>query len=444
MTVLEDFMAAVGERSPGEPEFHQAVEELAESVIPLVENDERLRSARILERMTEPDRIVSFRVTWEDDQGVPQINRGYRVQFNQSLGPYKGGLRFHPNVCQSVLKFLGFEQTFKNALTTLPMGGGKGGADFDPKEKSDREVMRFCQSFMTELYRYIGDAVDTPAGDIGVGAREIGYLFGQYTRIVSSFSGVLTGKGLDYGGSHLRPEATGYGLSYFIGHMADDRGIDLTDSTVAISGSGNVATFAVEKLTELGARVVTMSDSSGTIVDRDGIDPAKLAWIRELKEVRRGRLGEFVSEFGGEYLEGETPWGVPVDIAAPCATQNELAAGDAASLIEHGVKIVAEGANMPTTNEAVHLLREAGISFGPGKACNAGGVAVSGLEQSQNAVGLLLPAEEIDRRLRDIMRTIHRQCVEFSPEPNAIDYVTGANRAGFTKVANAMLSLGFV
>ena len=438
-------MARVRERSPGEPEFHQAVFELAESVLPLVEADERLRSNRILERMTEPDRIVSFRVTWEDDDGGVQINRGYRVQFNHALGPYKGGLRFHPTVSQSILKFLGFEQTFKNALTTLPMGGGKGGADFDPKGRSDREVMRFCQSFMTELYRHIGDTVDTPAGDIGVGAREIGFLFGQYIRIESAYSGVLTGKELEYGGSQLRPEATGYGLGYFIGHMAADAHMPLDGATVAVSGSGNVATFAVEKLTSLGARVVTMSDSSGTIVDMDGIDEAKLSFVRHLKEVRRGRISEYADEYGCEYLEGRRPWAIPVDVAAPCATQNELDEADAEALVANGARIVAEGANMPCTAPAVTVLRDAGVAFGPSKACNAGGVAVSGLEQSQNSVGLSLSAEEVDRRLKQIMDSIHESCLAHAPsELDAVDYLTGANRAGFAKVASAMLAFGVV
>ena len=442
---LAEFMERVQARNPHEPEFHQAVLELAESVMPLVAANADYREARILDRMTEPDRIISFRVTWADDAGNVHINRGWRVQFNHSMGPYKGGLRFHPSVNQSVLKFLGFEQTFKNALTTLPMGGGKGGSNFDPKGRSDAEVMRFCQAFMTELYRHIGDTIDTPAGDIGVGAREIGYLFGQYIRIESAFTGVLTGKGLEYGGSHLRPEATGYGLSYFIAHIADDIGIDLEGRTVAVSGSGNVATYAVDKLSQLGARVVTMSDSSGTVHDPDGIDLDKLEFVKDLKEVRRGRISEYAAEFGCEYLEGARPWSIPVDIAAPCATQNELSLEDAKTLVRNGVRIVAEGANMPSTADAASHLRQAGIAFGPSKACNAGGVAVSGLEQSQNAVGLSLSPEEVDARLQEIMSQIHEQCVAFSPDPEGpIDYLTGANRAAFNKVASAMLSFGLI
>jgi glutamate dehydrogenase (NADP+) len=417
---LERIMDRVVERNPHEPEFQQAVHELAESVVPIVVGNPDLHSERILDRMVEPDRIVSFRVTWEDDDGGVRINRGWRVQFNHALGPYKGGLRFHPSVNQSILKFLGFEQTFKNALTTLPMGGGKGGSDFDPKGRSDREVMRFCQSFMTELYRHIGDSVDTPAGDIGVGAREIGFLFGQYIRIESAYSGALTGKGLGYGGSRLRPEATGYGLGYFVRHMADDLDLDLDGRTVSVSGAGNVATYAVEKLTELGARVVTMSDSGGTIHDPAGIDAVKLAAITDLKQVRRGRLATYAAESGCNYLEGSRPWAIPVDIALPCATQNELVA-------------------------AANQLREHGVAFGPAKACNAGGVAVSGLEQTQNAIGLTLPASEIDERLQGIMGEIHRQCVEHGTSADgSVDYLTGANRAGFAKVASAMLSFGLI
>lgn len=443
---LDTFIRGLRKRNPGETEFHQAVREVAESLMPYLLEHPEYRKAQILERMTEPDRVIIFRVTWEDDQGNIRVNRAWRVQFNNSIGPYKGGMRFHPTVTLSVLKFLGFEQTFKNSLTGLPMGGGKGGANFNPKEKSDREVMRFCQSLMIELHRHIGEDTDVPAGDIGVGSREISYLFGQYKRLSNRFVGTLTGKGLSFGGSHVRTEATGYGCIYFCENMLNNLGDSLKGKTLAVSGSGNVAIYAVEKASQLGGRVVTLSDSSGFIHDPDGIDTEKLAFVKNLKEVRRGRIQEYAERFpGSSFHAGERPWSVPVDIAVPCATQNEISADDAATLLKNGVKAVSEGANMPTELEAVHQFLQAGILFAPAKAANAGGVAVSGLEQSQNALRLSWSHAEVDEKLQVIMKDIHAKCVQFGKQPDgSVNYVNGANIAGFVKVANAMLAYGIV
>ena len=440
---LDHFMEGLVKRNPDEPEFHQAVHEVAACVIPYIHDNERYRQARILERMTEPDRTVIFRVVWEDDEGNVRINRGYRVQFNNAIGPYKGGLRFHPSVNLSILKFLGFEQTFKNSLTTLPMGAGKGGSDFNPKGKSDREVMRFCQSFMTELWHHIGADVDVPAGDIGVGAREISYMFGQYKRLSKEFTGVLTGKALEFGGSLIRTEATGYGNAFFMQEMLAHRGEGIEGKTCVVSGSGNVAMFCAEKLTELGGKVVTLSDSSGFIHDPDGIDGSKLAWLKELKLVRRGRISEYAEHFGCDYHEGK-PWAVPCDLAFPCATQNELDENDARALVSNGCQAVSEGANMPTTMEAVEVLHEAGVVYGPGKAANAGGVSVSGLEMSQNSQRLAWSADDLETRLQHIMTDIHRQCVRYGQEGDHVNYVKGANVAGFIKVADAMLAYGVI
>ncbi len=443
---IERFMKGLKRRNPGEREFHQAVREIAETVLPYQLEREDYRKAQILERMTEPDRIVSFRVTWQGDDGSIRANRAWRVQFNNAIGPYKGGLRFHPSVNQSVLKFLGFEQCFKNALTTLPMGGAKGGSNFNPKGKSDREVMSFCQSMMTELYRYIGEDTDVPAGDIGVGAREIGFLFGQYLRLANRFTGILTGKGLAFGGSRVRKEATGYGVVYFTANMLERRGESLEGKVCAVSGSGNVALYAVEKLIQVGAKPVTLSDSSGAIHDPNGIDADKLAFVKELKERRRGRIREYAEKYGCEYRKGGNPWSVACDAAFPCATQNELDGDDARALLANGCGVVAEGANMPSTPEAVEAFREARIAFAPGKAANAGGVAVSGLEQSQNALRISWSSEEVDRRLQEIMREIHGQCVANGDGAGDgwIDYVAGANLAGFKKIAAAMLAYGAV
>ena len=441
---VSTFMEQLRRRNPHEPEFQQAVEEVVSSVMPVVLEKTAYRQARILDRMTEPDRLISFRVTWEDDTGAVQVNRGYRVEFNSAIGPYKGGLRFHPTVCPSVLKFLGFEQVFKNSLTTLPMGGGKGGADFDPKGKSDREVMRFCQAFMTELWRHIGPDTDVPAGDIGVGGREIGYLFGQYKKLANEFTGVLTGKGLEYGGSLIRKEATGYGCVYFTQHMLETRGESLKGKSVAVSGSGNVAIYAAQKLIELGAKVLTLSDSSGFIFDPAGIDAEKLEFVKDLKEVRRGRIRDYGTRYTrAEFHEGR-PWGVGAEVALPCATQNEIDLDDAKALIAGGVLAVAEGANMPTTTEATQALQQAGVLFGPGKAANAGGVAVSGLEMSQNSARLSWSREEVDERLRGIMSSIHNACVTHGSVKGVTDYVRGANVAGFVKVAEAMLAQGLI
>tara|TARA_R100000900_G_scaffold22441_2_gene17950 strand:+ start:171588 stop:172997 length:1410 start_codon:yes stop_codon:yes gene_type:complete len=441
---LATFMAGVERRNPNEPEFLQAVQEVAMDIIPYIADKPIYRDLKILERMTEPDRIVSFRVVWEDDNGEIRVNRGYRVQQNNAIGPYKGGIRFHPSVNQSVLKFLAFEQVFKNSLTGLPMGGGKGGADFDPKGKSDREIMRFCQAFMTELHKHIGPDTDVPAGDIGVGAREVGYMFGQYKRIVNRFEGVLTGKALEFGGSRIRAEATGYGAVYMMEEMLQHHNESIEGRTCVVSGSGNVATFCVEKLLELGGKVVTLSDSAGYIHDPEGIDKAKLAWVMDLKNNRRGRIEEYVREFGGTYHEGEKPWSVPCDLAFPCATQNEISAEDARMLLDNGCRGLSEGANMPTTPEAIRTIQSGKtLLHAPGKAANAGGVGVSGLEMSQNSLRLQWTRKEVDEHLRKIIRGIHDQCVEFGTAADGhVDYFKGANIAGFNKVAAAMIAYG--
>jgi glutamate dehydrogenase/leucine dehydrogenase len=440
---LDRFMREIRHRSPGEQEFHQAVREVAEKVIPFVNDHPEYFENRILTRLTEPDRVIMFRVCWEDDEGRVRINRGYRVQFNNSIGPYKGGLRFDPSVNLSVLKFLAFEQVFKNSLTTLPMGGGKGGSDFNPKGKSDTEVMRFCQAFMAELSRHIGADVDVPAGDIGVGAREVGYLFGQYKRLRNEFTGVLTGKGLAYGGSLIRPEATGYGSVYFAREMLATRDEDLEGKTCVISGAGNVAQYTAEKLIDLGAKVVALSDRQGTVHDPAGLTPAKLDYVIDLKNNRRGTLREYADEFGLNFFEGARPWGIACDCAFPSATQNELDGDDARTLLENGCILVSEGANMPSTPEAVELFEESGILYGPGKAANAGGVAISGLEMTQNSMRISWTREEVDRRLQDIMRCIHEQCVAYGgTEGGGVNYVKGANVGGFVKVAEAMVAQG--
>ncbi len=442
---VKRFMAGLRKRNPGEPEFHQAVCEVTETLMPLVLENPKYRKAQILERLTEPDRVIIFRVTWVDDRGNIRVNRAWRVQFNNSIGPYKGGMRFHPTVTLSVLKFLGFEQVLKNSLTTLPMGGGKGGSNFNPKGKSENEVMRFCQSLMIELHRHIGEDTDVPAGDIGVGTREISFMFGQYKRLANRFTGILTGKGLAFGGSLIRTEATGYGAVYFMQNMLAQRGDGVKDKTAVVSGSGNVALYAIEKLTQLGAKVVTASDSGGFIHDPNGIDEEKLVWLKELKEVRRGRISEYAEKFGCTYRDGERPWSVPCQLALPCATQNELHVEDAQTLLANGVTAVAEGANMPTDLEGVHAFLSGKILFGPAKAANAGGVAVSGLEQSQNALRISWSREEVATRLKDIMKNIHSQCEEHGRDgPDFVDYVKGANIAGFIKVADAMLAYGAV
>jgi glutamate dehydrogenase/leucine dehydrogenase len=442
---VEQFVADVVARNPNEPEFHQAVREVVESVYPVVEASKAYREARILERLVEPERVVMFRVPWVDDQGQIQINRGFRIEMNSAIGPYKGGLRFHPTVTLGVLKFLAFEQVFKNSLTTLSMGGGKGGSDFDPKGKSDNEVMRFCQSFMTELYRHIGPDTDVPAGDIGVGGREIGFLFGQYKRIANRFNGVLTGKGLPYGGSLIRPEATGYGSVYFAQEMLATRGESVRGKVATVSGAGNVAQYTVEKLIEFGAKPVTLSDSGGTIVDEEGIDAEKLAWVMDLKNVRRGRIKEYADRFPrATFLPGQRPWGVKCDLAFPSATQNEVDERDARTLVANGCIGVSEGANMPTTPEGVDVFLAAKVLYGPGKAANAGGVAVSGLEMTQNAGVVRWPREEVDMRLQQIMKSIHANCVRYGSSDGFVNYVRGANVAGFVKVADAMLAQGCV
>ena len=442
---VQEFVERIENNNPNEPEFLQAVEEIAEYIVPFVNEHKEYQDSKLLERITEPERVIMFRVPWVDDNGEIQVNKGYRIEMNSAIGPYKGGLRFHPSVNLSILKFLAFEQTFKNSLTTLPMGGGKGGANFDPKGKSDAEVMRFCQSFMSELYRHIGPNTDVPAGDIGVGGREIGYLFGMYKKLANEFTGVLTGKGLNFGGSLIRPEATGYGTVYFAQNMLKVVGDEVKGKTVTISGSGNVAQYAAEKVIQLGGKVLTLSDSGGYIYDKDGIDAEKLAWVMELKNVKRGRISEYAEKFNVEYFEGETPWGVKCDIALPAATQNELNEDDAKKLVENGVKVVVEGANMPCTAEAVHYLQKNNVLYAPGKASNAGGVATSGLEMSQNSLRLNWSREEVDERLRKIMKDIHEQCVKFGKEENgSINYMKGANIAGFVKVADAMLAQGVV
>ncbi len=443
---IQKFVDSVKKNNPNEPEFIQAVHEVAETVIPFIEKNKKYQNAKLLERMIEPERTIMFRVPWVDDSGEIQINKGYRVEFNSAIGPYKGGLRFHPSVNLSILKFLGFEQVFKNSLTSLPMGGGKGGSNFDPKGKSNEEIMRFCQSFMTELYRHIGPNTDVPAGDIGVGGREIGFMFGQYKRIRNEFTGILTGKGLSYGGSKIRPEATGYGNVYFTKYMLDAIGESMAGKTVVVSGSGNVAIYAVEKATQLHAKVLTMSDSSGFIYDQEGINEEKLAYIMEIKDVRRGRIKEYLDKYpDAEYHEGKNPWGIKCDIALPCATQNELHKEDAETLIKNGCMSVGEGANMPCTSEAIEVFQKARILFAPGKASNAGGVATSGLEMSQNNLGYNWSAEKVDQKLHAIMNGIHSACVKYGKEEDGhINYVKGANIAGFVKVADAMLAQGIV
>jgi glutamate dehydrogenase (NADP+) len=439
-------MDQVVRRSSGEPEFHQAVTEVTESILPILDDYPEIRSAKILERMVEPERVIMFRVPWVDDDGEIQVNRGFRVEMNSAIGPYKGGLRFHPSVNLGILKFLGFEQVFKNALTTLPMGGGKGGSDFDPKGKTDMEVMRFCQSFMNELWRHIGARTDVPAGDIGVGAREIGYLFGQYKRLANEFAGVLTGKGHGWGGSLIRPEATGYGVIYFAEEMLKVRQDSLYQKDCLVSGSGNVAQYAVENINRIGGKAITLSDSDGFIHDPDGIDGEKLAWVMDLKNVRRGRISEYAEHFGVDYYPGQRPWGVDgAQCAFPCATQNELDLDDAKSIVANGIMLVAEGANMPTVPEAVRLFQDEGVLFAPGKAANAGGVATSGLEMSQNAGHTSWDRNTVDKRLRNIMVDIHKnvfQAAEAHGTPG--NYVNGANIAGFLKVATAMLAQGVV
>ena len=440
---VKDFLNSVELTNKGESEFLQAVEEVAEAVIPILNQYPRFNNKKILERMVEPERVITFRVPWLDDSGDVQVNRGYRIEMNSAIGPYKGGLRFHPSVNLSILKFLAFEQVFKNALTTLPMGGGKGGSNFDPKGKSDNEIMKFCQSFMTELCKHIGPDTDVPAGDIGVGGREIGYMFGQYKRIRNEFTGVLTGKGLGWGGSLIRPEATGYGNVYFAQNMLAVKGDSFKGKTVVISGSGNVAQYSCEKATELGAKVVSMSDSSGYIFDKDGIDSDKLTFIMNLKNVKRGRIKEYADHYGCEFHEGK-PWGIKCDIALPCATQNELNKTEAETLVSNGCICVSEGANMPSTPDAIEVFLNAKILFAPGKASNAGGVATSGLEMSQNSLRMNWTREEVDTKLKTIMNDIHSQCVEHGKNGDYINYVKGANIAGFLKVADAMLDQGVV
>ena len=441
---LEQFMTGLRKRNPGEHEFHQAVFEVAENLVPFINQNPQYLETRILERMTEPDRIVIFRVCWEDDGGNIRVNRGYRVQFNNSIGPYKGGLRFHPSVNLSILKFLGFEQTFKNSLTSLPMGAAKGGANFNPKGKSNREIMRFCQAFTTELSYYIGENIDVPAGDIGVGTQEISYMFGQYKRLTHEFTGTYTGKALEFGGSLIRKEATGYGAAYFMEEMLKHQGNTIEDKQVVISGSGNVAQYAAEKVFQLGGKVIALSDSSGYIHDREGLNPEKLAFLIHLKSIKRGRIREYAEHFGCEFVAGKRPWKIPCDLAFPCATQNEIEAEDAHRLVANGCIAVAEGANMPVTPQATRILHDAKILFAPGKASNAGGVAVSGLEMTQNSIRLSWEREELDSRLKEIMRQIHEKCVEFGAGADHVNYVKGANLAGFVKVAEAMLAYGII
>lgn len=442
---LDRFYEGLVRRNPGEPEFHQAVLEVAQDIVPFIHDRQEYRDAQILERLCEPDRIISFRVCWEDDTGHVRVNRGFRVQHSNAIGPYKGGLRFHPSVNQGILKFLAFEQTFKNSLTGLPMGSGKGGANFNPKGKSDREVMRFCQAFMTELQRHIGESTDVPAGDIGVGAREIGYLFGQHKRLINEFTGVLTGKGLAFGGSLIRTEATGYGAVYFMQNMLAHNGDSVEGKTALVSGSGNVAQYAAAKIHELGGKVVTMSDSGGFIYDSEGMDNVKLEWLKNLKNIRRGRISEYAEEFGAEYHAGKRPWQVPCDIALPCATQNEISGADARMLVDNGCKAVSEGANMPSDLDAIKAFESAGILYGLGKAANAGGVAVSGLEMSQNSLRMSWDEAHLDDRLQGIMKSIHEQCVEYGVDSGGrVNYVRGANIAGFVKVADAMMAYGVI
>jgi glutamate dehydrogenase (NADP+) len=441
----KDFMAYVKDRNPNQPEFHQAVSEVVESIWPVIQKNPKYQEANILERIVEPERTIMFRVTWVNDKGEVKVNKGYRIQMSSAIGPYKGGLRFHPTVTLSILKFLAFEQVFKNSLTTLPMGGGKGGSDFDPKGKSDAEVMRFCQAFMTELNRHIGPDTDVPAGDIGVGGREIGAMFGMYKKLRNEFTGVLTGKGLNWGGSLIRPEATGYGCTYFADEMLKTKKESFKGKVVAISGSGNVAQYAVEKVTQLGGKVVTLSDSDGTIYDKDGIDADKLAFVLDLKNNQRGRIKEYAAKFkGAEYMAGKRPWGVKCQVALPCATQNEISGDDAKLLVKNGCFCVAEGANMPTTPEGLEVFIKAKVLFAPGKASNAGGVATSGLEMSQNSMRLSWTKEEVDERLHNIMKSIHATCVKYGKDGDFVNYVNGANIGGFVKVADAMLDQGVI
>ena len=441
-TDLASFMAGLVRRNPGQEEFHQAVQEVAENILPFIQDNPKYEKAHIFERLTEPDRVISFRVCWQDDDGNVRVNRGTRVQFNNAIGPYKGGLRFHPSVTLGTLKFLGFEQTFKNSLTGLPMGGAKGGANFNPRDKTDDEVMRFCQAFMTELSRHIGKNVDIPAGDIGVGEREVSYLFGQYKRVKNEFTGAITGKGLSFGGSLIRTEATGYGNVYFTSEILRHSDEDLEGKTCLVSGSGNVAQYTIEKAMELGARVVTISDSDGFVYDQDGFNEEKLADLIDLKTHRRGRVSEYAEKWGCEYHAGKRPWIIPCDVAFPSATQNEIDEDDARTLVKNGVSVVSEGANMPASLEAARVFRAAGVRYAPSKAANAGGVAVSGLEQTQNSMRLSWSRAEVDNRLREIMRNIHGQCVRWGEDGDRVDYVKGANIAGFVKVANAMLAQG--
>ena len=441
---VKEFMDEIISKNPGEKEFHQAVQEVAESLMPFIKKNPKYQKAKILERIAEPERVVMFRVSWLDDTGETQINRGYRIQMNSAIGPYKGGLRFHPSVNLSILKFLAFEQVFKNSLTTLPIGGGKGGSNFDPKGKSDNEVMRFCQSFMTELSRHIGPNTDVPAGDIGVGGREIGYLFGQYKKIKNEFSGILTGKALNWGGSLIRPEATGYGSVYFATEMLKTIKEEIKGKVCTVSGSGNVAQYTVEKLNQLGAKVVTLSDSSGMIYDPEGIDEKKLAYVMELKNIKRGRIKEYSEKYGVNYEAGKRPWHIKCDMAFPSATQNEISKDDAKKLIDNGCICVSEGANMPTEPEGIEIFQGAKILYGPGKAANAGGVATSALEMSQNSQRLSWRREEVDEKLKWIMKNIHENCVKFGKEGDYVNYVNGANTAGFVKVADSMLDHGVI
>lgn len=442
---LDDFMAKIKAKNPGESEFHQAVFEVAESLIPFIEENPQYKHAKILERIAEPERVIMFRVPWMDDKGEIHVNRGFRIEMNSAIGPYKGGLRFHPTVNLGVLKFLAFEQVFKNSLTTLPMGGGKGGSDFDPKGKSDNEVMRFCQSFMSELFRHIGPNTDVPAGDIGVGGREIGFMFGQYKKLRNEFTGVLTGKAIEWGGSLIRPEATGYGAVYFAQEMLKTRGESFKGKIVTVSGSGNVAQYATQKANEFGGKVVTLSDSNGFIYDPAGITQEKLDWVLHLKNVKRGRISEYVQKFGGEYYEGQRPWIIKCDIALPSATQNEINGEEAATLVKNGCYVVSEGANMPSTPEAIEIFIKNKILYGPGKAANAGGVATSGLEMTQNSMRLSWTREQVDAELHKIMVNIHKTCEKFGKEKDGyINYVNGANIGGFVKVADAMLAQGLV
>ena len=442
---LKVFMQSVEDNNPNEPEFHQAVREFAEVIIPFMNKNAKYKNFGLLERMTEPERAISFRVTWMDDAGKVQVNKGYRIQFNNAIGPYKGGLRFHPSVNLSILKFLGFEQIFKNSLTTLPMGGGKGGANFNPKGKSDNEIMRFCQAFMRELYRHIGPDLDVPAGDIGVGGREVGYMYGMYKKLKNEHTGTFTGKGYAFGGSLIRPEATGYGSVYFANEMLKANGDSLEGKRCIVSGSGNVAQYTVEKILDLGGTVHTLSDSSGTIYDKDGITPKKLKWIMDLKNKRRGRIKEYADHFGVKYMKGKKPWSIKCDAAFPSATQNEIQEADAKTLVKNGCQLVCEGANMPTTIAGIEVFHKAKILYAPGKAANAGGVATSGLEMSQNSLRMSWTREEVDQRLFSIMQRIHEQCVKHGRvNKNYVDYVKGANVAGFVKVADAMIAQGVV